>query len=465
MTNLKKLIFILVLTLVAAYIALPKTIKLDFFVGEWEVERQISLPQIDFYFLGRHVQPRFELKQGLDIQGGMQVILNADMSEIDEADREDALQAAKDIISRRVDMYGIAEPRIRTSKQGEQYRIIVELPGVTDQQQALQLVGQTAELEFRLEKEELNPKATQSAALFLSNYEATDLTGRDLKKAQLSFNQQTGEPVVALEFNAEGKRKFGQITQNNQGKVLAIFLDGFPIAMPYINEPILDGRAIMSGGFTVEKAENLAIQLNAGALPVPIEVLEQRTIGASLGEESVQRSIKAGLVGLILVAVFMVVYYGLKGLISSLVLLIYAVLTIAIYKVLGVTLSLPGIAGLILSIGMAVDSNILVFERMKEELRLGQSFSEAIEQGFGRAWDSIKDANLATIMTALVLINPLDFSFLNTSGLVRGFGLTLLIGVVLGLFTGVFVSRSLLKVFLPILNRFYVTQEKKKGQK
>jgi preprotein translocase subunit SecD len=161
----------------------------------------------------------------------------------------------------------------------------------------------------------------------------------------------------------------------------------------------------------------------------------------------------------------MVVYYGLKGLISSLVLLIYAVLTIAIYKVLGVTLSLPGIAGLILSVGMAVDSNILVFERMKEELRLGQSFSEAIEQGFGRAWDSIKDANLATIMTALVLINPLDFSFLNTSGLVRGFGLTLLIGVVLGLFTGVFVSRSLLKVFLPILNWGYVIREKKKGQK
>ncbi|MBP9781142.1 SecD/SecF family protein translocase subunit, partial [Candidatus Woesebacteria bacterium] len=192
--------------------------------------------------------------------------------------------------------------------------------------------------------------------------------------------------------------------------------------------------------------------LNAGALPVPISVLEQRTIGASLGQEAVSRSIIAGLIGLGLVLVFMVLLYGWQGVIADMALVVYAVLTLAIYKVGGITLSLPGIAGLLLSIGMAVDANILIFERMKEELRRGKPHAIAMELGFGRAWDSIKDANAATILTALVLINPLSFSFLNSSGLVRGFGLTLLIGVVLGLFTGVLVTRTFVRLFLKAKN-------------
>jgi len=454
-------ILVLVLFLTAAYITLPKQVPVKFRLGNWQFNRQLTIPELDFYFFGRRINPQLTLKKGLDIQGGMQVILEADMSGIKSSDHEDAIKSAREIIARRVDMYGINEPRIQTAKQGNSYRLLVELPGVNDQKQALQLVGQTAELEFKLQKSEVDPEATQSATAFLSNFESTGLTGQNLEKAGLQFDQQTGEPVVALSFNQEGKEKFAEITKNNQGKVLAIFIDQFPVAMPVINNPILDGRAIMTGNFTVEQAENLAIQLNAGALPVPIEVLEQRAIGASLGETSVKQSITAGLIGLGLVAAFMVLYYGAKGVVAGFVLLIYSVLTIAVYKLLGVTLTLPGIAGLLLSIGMAVDSNILIFERIKEELRIGQPFKHAMERGFGKAWDSIKDANLATIITALVLINPLDLSFLSSSGLVRGFGLTLLIGVMISLFTGIVVSRNLLRIFLPIFNQLHHQEQEK----
>ena len=217
---------------------------------------------------------------------------------------------------------------------------------------------------------------------------------------------------------------------------------------PRINQAIVTGQAVISGGFTIEDAQQLSIQLNAGALPIPIKVLEQRSIGASLGTVAVNESIQAGLIGLSAVMIFMILYYGWKGFVADLALMIYALLTIAVYKVVGVTLTLPGIAGLLLSVGMAVDANILIFERIKEEQRLGRPFAQAMELGFGRAWDSIKDANIATILTSLILINPLDFSFLNTSGLVRGFGITLLIGVVLGLFTGVVVTRTFVRLFI-----------------
>ena len=212
----------------------------------------------------------------------MQVVLQADMSNIAVDNRESAMTAAKEIISRRVDLYGINEPRIQTAKRGDQYRIIIELPGVQDQQQALELVGKTAQLEFRLQRQNVAPAATQSATAFLNSFENTNLTGQDLAQAQLSFSQQTGQPVVALEFTSEGREKFAQITKDNQGQVLGIFIDGQPVTTPVINEPIIDGRAIISGAFSVDEAENTAIQLNAGALPVPIEVLEQKAIGATL---------------------------------------------------------------------------------------------------------------------------------------------------------------------------------------
>jgi preprotein translocase subunit SecD len=452
----RSLFLVFFLTVVAAFIAFPSELKLDQKIFGREINKTIEKPAIDFYFFGKHIYKDYQLKKGLDIQGGMQVVLEAEMNDIAAEDRETALESSREIIAKRVDLYGISEPSIQTSRVEDQYRLIVELPGVSDPKEALELVGRTAQLEFKLQRELSDDEmiaATQSAAVILNSFESSGLTGKQLKRAQMQFDPQTSKPVIALEFNDEGRELFAEISKNNIGNVLAIFIDESPIAMPSISTAILDGRAVMTGDFTVDEAKNLAIQLNAGALPVNIKVLEQKTVGASLGDISIAKSIRAGLIGLALVMLFMWLYYGWLGFVADISLLIYAVLTIALYKVLGVVLTLPGIAGLILTIGMAVDSNILIFERMKEELRAGNSYKKSMELGFGRAWDSIKDANLASILTALVLINPFNFSFLNTSGLVKGFGLTFLLGTVLSLFTGVVLSRLLLRAFLPVFNR------------
>ena len=429
-------VFLLIslLTAVSLYIALPQEI----------------IPPLNMTIFGKQIQlPEFELKKGLDIQGGMEVVLKADMSQIAEEDRDTAIESAREVILRRVDLFGINEPTVTTSKTADEHRLLVDLPGVSDPNQALQLVGTTAQLDFRLRNPDLaTPEATNSAVAFFNQFQQTTLTGKQLKRATVQFDPQTNEPVIALEFDEEGREIFAAITQDNVGEVLAIFLDNYPLAMPRINTPILDGRAVMTGGFDLEGAKQTAIQLNAGALPIPIEIIEQRQLGASLGQAAVEKSVRAGLIGVGLVMAFMIMLYGWNGLIADFALVIYGILTVAIYKVMGVTLTLPGIAGMLLTIGMAVDANILIFERMKEELRLDKPWKRAMELGFGRAWDSIKDANIATIMTALVLINPLDFSFLNTSGMVRGFGITLLIGVLISLFTGVVVTRTFMRLFL-----------------
>ncbi len=437
----KPLFLIFFLTVAAGFIALPDQFG------------NFKKPKIDFYFWGKHIYKDYQLRKGLDIQGGMQVVLEAEMNDIPDEDKEIALESAREVIAKRVDLYGISESSIQTSRANEQNRLIIELPGVSDPAQALELVGRTALLEFKLQREltqEESIEATASPQIWLNSFVDTGLTGKQLKKSQAQLDPQTSKPIISLEMNEEGRELFADITKNNVNEVLAIFVDGMPIMTPVISTPILDGKAVINGEFSVEEAKNLAIQLNAGALPVNIKVLEQKTIGASLGDESIQKSVKAGLIGLSLVLLFMILYYGWLGFVASFSLIIYAILTIALYKVLGVVLTLPGIAGLILTIGMAVDANILIFERMKEELRVGHPYARAMELGFGRAWDSIKDANLASIFTALVLINPLNFAFLNTSGMVKGFGLTFLIGTLLSLFTGVVVSRLLLRAFLPI---------------
>lgn len=385
------------------------------------------------------------LKTGLDLQGGTHLVLDTDMGQIDPADRADALNSVKEIISRRVDLYGVAEPVIQTAKVGESSRLIVELPGNTDIQQTVNIIGQIAQLDFRqvLDTGEASP----SAVTFIS----TDLTGKDLKKAGVSFaqsGQEAGKPVVNLEFTPEGAKKFAVITQNNVGKPLAIFLDDQSVTMPIVNEPILDGRAVISGNFDADAATQLSIQLNAGALPVPVKILSQQNISATLGTASINQSVRAGLVGLVLVSAFMIIVYHWPGLIAVLGLIIYGLITLALYRLIPITLTLPGIAGLILSVGMAVDANILIFERLKEERRADRPFRLALELAFGRAWDAIKDANVTTIVVALILINPLNWQWLNTSGLVRGFALTLLLGVLTSLFTGIFVTRTLMRQFL-----------------
>lgn len=439
---------ILVLTVVAAVVALPKEVSLPVPFSNPPRELSIGSPTLYFNFMGRPVVLDYSFKQGLDIQGGMQIVLEADVTQIPEADRLTALNSAREVILRRVDLYGIAEPVVQTAISNNSHRLIVELPGVTDATEALQLVGQTAQLNFQLlSMDSLDTAATQSATPEFVLTE-TGLSGQQLRRASVQFDPQTGEPGVLIEFNEEGTQLFGEVTAQNTGEMLAIALDGSVIMAPRINEAIYGGQAVINGLGGIDEARQLSIQLNAGALPVPISVLEQRSIGPTLGAESVKQSVFAGVVGLAMVMLFMILYYGQAGVLASFALVIYSVLTIALYKLIGVTVTLPGIAGLILSMGMAVDANILIFERIKEEMRLGKPFDRALSLGFGKAWDSIKDANLITIITALVLINPLNFSFLNTSGMVRGFGITLLIGVLLGLFTGVVVTRTLVRLFL-----------------
>ena len=440
---LKIFIGIIVVTILAGVIALPESLVIPnpFKPGE---TLQLGSPRFAVPGSNGSRIVSFTFKRGLDIRGGMQIVLDADMNSIAEEDRLEALESVKEVLTRRVDLYGIAEPVVQTAVGGGNYRVSVELPGVTDPDQALALVGQTAKLDFQL----LSLLPPQEDGQQLSQLTPTGLDGSMLERSAVQFDPTTGKPVVGLTFTAEGGELFGKITEENSGELLAVILDEAILMTPRINEPIYGGQAVIQGDYTLDQVKQLSIQLNAGALPVPIQVLEQRTIGASLGSESVQQSLFAGLVGLTAVIIFMTVLYGVSGVLASFALAIYALLTIAVYKTLGITVTVPGIAGLLLSIGMAVDANILIFERMKEEQRLGKPFQTAMELGFGRAWDSIKDANIATIITALVLINPLNFTFLNTSGLVRGFGITLLIGVLLGLFTGVIVTRTLLRLFL-----------------
>jgi len=369
------------------------------------------------------------------------------MKDIPAQSRMDALESAKQVIERRVNFFGVSEPVVQSVKSRESYRVTVELPGVTDVQQALSLIGQTAKLEFR-EFTEKEKESTGAAFLFptLENTKPVGLTGKDLKKASLSFSSQTGEPEVAISFSENGAKIFADVTKRLVGKPLAIFLDDMPLTWPRVNTEIIDGSAVITGSFTFDEAKRLALQLNAGALPVPVSVVEKRIVGATLGADSVSKSVRAGLIGLGIVALFMILKYGWLGLYADFALFVYGLLTLALYRIIPITLTLPGIAGFILSIGMAVDSNILIFERFKEELRKGKPWQIAMELGFGKAWDSIRDANFTTIITSLILFNPGNWDFLPNSGLVRGFAATLFLGVVISLFTGIIVTRTFIRV-------------------
>lgn len=428
-------LLLFLMTIALVIVDLPENYRLKFTVFGRAFDRIIS--------------PPFNLKTtlGLDLAGGSHVVLEADMKDIKPSDRGSALESAKEVIERRVNFFGVSEPVVQTAVSEGKHRIIVELPGISDVDQAISLIGQTALLDFR---EFTDPaEATAGAWTFptLTNTKSVGITGKDLTRASLSFSQNTGEPEVAIEFTSEGGKKFGDVTTRLVGKKLAMFLDALPLTAPSVSTAITDGRGVITGSFTRDSAKTLALQLNAGALPVSVRPVEQRTVGATLGAESVAKSIRAGIIGLGLVALFMVLQYGRLGFIADAALLLYGLLAFAVFRVLGVTLTLPGIAGFLLSIGMAVDSNILIFERYKEELRGGKPWAIAIEQAFGKAWDSIRDANFTTIITSLILYNPGNWSFLPSSGMVRGFAATLLIGVVMSLFTGLVVSRNFIRVF------------------
>lgn len=426
----KKLIGIFVLFGLALFISLPNKFS---FLG-----REINRPNLDFRVGRFEIKKSFDLKLGLDLAGGSHLVFEVDTSGVSQDKVKDGLASLKEVVERRVNLFGISEPVVQTSSFGGKERIIVELPGIQNTQEASELIGKTAQLVFSEIPQEASPSG---------NLIPTNLTGADLERASLDFDQTTGKPTVALKFTQEGAKKFEEITGRNIGRVVAILLDNEIISAPVVQEKISGGNAQISGDFSIDEAKKLVIQLNAGALPLPIKLVEERTVQATLGAESISQSVKAGLVGLAMVLLFMVLSYGRLGLVSALGLIIFGVYTLALYKLIPVVLTLPGIAGFLLSVGMAVDSNILIFERFKEE-RDRRPIADALEVSFGRAWDSIRDANIATLVTAFILANPFDWDFLHTSGPVRGFAITLALGIAISLFTGIVVSRNLLRVFV-----------------
>lgn len=414
---LLKVIIILLFGFICGYISLPNA-AVKFQLGNFKIDK------------------KFDLKLGLDLSGGSRLIFEADTSKLDNDNKEKAISSLKEVIERRVNFFGISEPNVFTSNFEGKERIVVELPGVNDPQEAINLIGKTATLNFAEVSE------ASSSGLIIST-----LTGADLKNANVVFDQNTGKPAVSIEFNEEGATKFENLTEKNVGKPLAILLDGELVSAPTVNEKIIGGKAQISGGFSLDEAKKLEIQLNAGALPVPVKVVEEKTIGATLGSDSINKSVRAGLIGLVAVCLFMIFLYGKNGVIADIALIIFGVITLALYKLIPVVLTLPGIAGFLLSVGMAVDSNILIFERLKEEIK-HRPLASALEVAFGRAWDSIRDANIATLVTAFILANPLDWSFLHVSGPVRGFAITLALGIAISLFTGIIVSRNLMRLFV-----------------
>ncbi len=523
-------------------------VLLAVFVGLVSYPKAVSFVPPVYNFFNK-----LKINLGLDLQGGIHLEYKADTSQISSDKVDEAMQAVQDVIERRVNAFGVAEPTIYTTKSGDEHRLVVELAGVKDIDQAKDMIKETPFLEFKEEGkdkskevpqkliDQLNAQAKQKAqdvlkkalagedfatlakensedpgskenggeydfvkkGAFVPEYEAaifkmkngeispslietqygwhiikrievkgegdaqefksahilfakkvnpgeqiafvsTNLTGKNLKSASVVFNQSgLSEPQVSLQFDAEGTKLFADITKRNLNKKVAIYLDSEVISAPVVQTEINDGRAVITGSFSTDEANKLARRLNEGALPVPVSLISQQSVEASLGQISLAKSLKAGIVGLILVIIFMIFYYRFLGVIASVALLIYTGIMIAIFKLSfftpwQITLTLPGIAGFVLSIGMAVDANILIFERTKEEIRKGRDILGAIEEGFRRAWTSIRDGNVSSIITSLILIEM-------GTGFVKGFAVTLVIGVLASMFTAVVITRTMLR--------------------
>ncbi|MEO6509216.1 MAG: protein translocase subunit SecD [Patescibacteria group bacterium] len=440
-----KIITLAILLILLIWIDLPENIPLHFNIGGKEVNTKLNPLSINSTLFGKAVHKEFTTKLGLDLQGGSHLVFNADTSKTKAEDLEDALNSSRDVIEKRVNLFGVSEPVIQTLKSNNNYRIAVDLPGISNVNEAIGLIGQTAQLSFKEATEGANLATTSASILDLNK--DTGLTGKDVKKATVVFSQQNGQPQVSLEFTPDGGKLFGEVTGRNVGKQVAIYLDYYPISAPLVQQAITDGNAVISGNFSTDEAKQLAIAINSGALPLPIQLVEQRNIGPSLGKVEVQKSVIAGTVGLLMVMLFMIGYYGRLGLIACLALIIYGMISFALFRAIPIVLTLPGVAGFILSIGMAVDSNILIFERIKEERRKGRDFDVAIKLGFGRAINAIKDANVTTLIVAFILFNPLNWEQLPQFGLIKGFALTLAIGVATSLFTGLVITRRLINLF------------------
>ena len=399
---------------------------------------------------------QFPFKYGLDLAGGTHLVYRADTSSVQPSEIENSMSALRDVIERRVNLFGVSEPIVQTEKSGlfsevKEERLIVELPGVTDTAEAVALIGRTPVLEFKLFQSEAGDVDHEGNLNVNTSYVDTGLTGRLLDRATLQFGGSShsglsNEALVVVEFNKEGADLFAQITSEHVGEAMGIFLDGVLISAPVIQQEIPNGTAVISGNFAPDEARTLVKDLNFGALPLPIELLSTQTIGASLGAEALAKGIVAGMIGLAAVALFLLLWYRVPGIVAVLSLSIYVAVILALFKFIPVTLTAAGVAGFILSVGLAVDANVLIFERMKEELKEGKNTKDATEEGFKRAWLSIRDGNISSIITAIIL-------FWFGTSLVQGFALTFGIGVLVSMITAVVITRTFVRSLGEYSNR------------
>lgn len=433
-------VIVLVLAIFLALFAMP---------GRIAERLNISVPEF--------MQKPYKL--GLDLQGGVHLLYQADLSQVSKEDWQNSMEGLRDVIERRVNLFGVQEPIVQVQKSGDEYRLSVELAGITDPDEAIEMIGKTPYLEFREEvteeekeeilnelRKEIGPQANE----FVDQpfFKPTELTGKYLKGAKLEFDPTTYKPQISLEFNDEGAKLFEEITERNVGKILAIYIDNQLIQAPTVQEKISGGKAQITGNFTIEEARGLVQNLNAGALPVPIELISQQSIGPSLGKESIDKSVKAGMIGFGLVILFMILIYRFGGFLASVALMIYAVMLLSLFKVIPVTLTLSGIAGFILSVGMAVDANILVFERLREEIKFKNQLKDKrnqlqqtdIDNAFSGAWLAIRDGNFTTLIICAIL-------FLIASGFVQGFSVTLSLGILISMFTVMIITKLFIKTF------------------
>lgn len=405
---------------------------------------------ISVNLLGFRFVRDLKFQPGLDLQGGMRVVLETDMQNIPSDQQKQALESTKGIIERRINLLGVTQHNIFTSvsvplsgetslsEESYKYHIVVELPGVIDTKPVLDVIVAIAQLDFREESSEEGGEA----------WIKTELTGDYLDYAQVVFDSTSGQPAVQITFNEEGAKLFEEITRRNIDKRLGVFLDNRPITAPMVQQTIVGGQATISGQqFTTQTAKDLVVKLSAGALPIPVAIAKQKNISPSPGEEAVSKSIFAGLVGFGLIAVFLLIKYRLLGFFIAIGLIIYGLMNLAVYKFVPVTLTLAGITGFILSIGIILDGHILIFEQIKRELKLGRDKRSALNLGFTRSWEGIRDANTAVLIIVFLLFNPFNWSFLVTNGDVRSFALTLGIGIAVGLFINVIITKTLIYQF------------------
>ncbi len=456
------LIFILIISLIGSALIFPNYLNRGI---DWFNAFQFSF--LDFQLKMPRV-PELPFKLGLDLQGGSQLIYEVKFQateNLSKKEKTETLQGLRDVIERRINFFGVKEPIARIEEKTDHQRLIIELPGIKNIKEAIEMIGKTPYLEFQEEKEEkkreeevekvfqeLKKQIPEAKIKELDEeklkeelrqnfyFEPTVLTGKYLKKSVLIFDETTFEPIVSLEFNSEGAKIFKDLTAKNINKRLAIFIDNALISAPMVKETISGGKAVITGKFTLKEAQGLVRNLNAGALPAPIELIGQNTIGPTLGKISLEKSLKAGIIGFLAIFVFMIIFYRLPGFLSSFSLLIYCLILLSLFKLIPVTLTLAGIAGFILSIGMAIDANILTFEREKEEIKGGDNLFHAIEKGFSRSWLAIRDGSVTTLLVAFIMF------FFGTS-FVKGFALILSLGILVNLFSALFITKNLLRIF------------------